>query len=397
MSEQEVPEEARRNYRTPYTDKRKIPTISKYREEQEHRQERAKAFEDRRATIDEEQDDSPQNDRLGAHGQGDSGQEEISPRGEEHDAGAGAGAGREGDDAPKDTSEASAAATDPRQRRKEHHRKRDEAAEREVTDPVTHLPVRIRDYTDDALKEVPENAEHYGSTARTATGLSAKGKKEGELEEELRELRRERARMQALFPPPEFEAVREELVGVQKTGITAGAVGVAVVAVAVMVLERVLGAGLLGRYAPEGMSGSVLSAVKWLMLGGVGAGAVVALVFGIRDWMGKKLDAVWDDEVWEANRVDQSKSSENRDAESVVWLNSLLAAVWPLVNPDLFTSLADTLEDGESEEFPWRILLWRRGSLTLRTQSCRPRSPNSSVWSVWRTSVKGVRAFRYSA
>lgn len=56
-----------------------------------------------------------------------------------------------------------------------------------------------------------------------------------------------------------------------------------------------------------------------------------------------------DNELWEANRDDQNGNTANRnpDAESVIWLNSLLAAVWPLVNPDLFTSVADTLEDGE--------------------------------------------------
>ena len=34
---------------------------------------------------------------------------------------------------------------------------RKERAEREVTDPVTHLPVTIHDFTDEALKEVSYN------------------------------------------------------------------------------------------------------------------------------------------------------------------------------------------------------------------------------------------------
>lgn len=38
--------------------------------------------------------------------------------------------------------------------------------------------------------------------------------------------------------------------------------------------------------------------------------------------------------------------------ESTQWLNSLLASVWSLINPELFTSLADTLEDVMQASLP---------------------------------------------
>ncbi|KAJ5642781.1 meiotically up-regulated protein [Penicillium lividum] len=38
--------------------------------------------------------------------------------------------------------------------------------------------------------------------------------------------------------------------------------------------------------------------------------------------------------------------------ESTQWLNSLLASVWLLVNPDLFSSLVDTLEDSMQASLP---------------------------------------------
>ena len=38
--------------------------------------------------------------------------------------------------------------------------------------------------------------------------------------------------------------------------------------------------------------------------------------------------------------------------ESTQWLNSLLSSVWSLINPDLFTSLADTLEDVMQASLP---------------------------------------------
>ena len=41
-----------------------------------------------------------------------------------------------------------------------------------------------------------------------------------------------------------------------------------------------------------------------------------------------------------------------RETETVAWLNALLGSVWPLINPDLFISLADTLEDVMQASLP---------------------------------------------
>lgn len=337
MSENELPEETQRNYRTPYTDKRKIPTIGKYREEQEARQERARAFEDRQTAGDEEQQSAPPARRLGAEDQGHGGHQEEERQQQQE------GAGND-DDAPQDTSEAAVSSTDAKQRMKERKKKRDDAAEREVTDPVTHLPVRIRDYTNEALEQVPENQEHYGSTPRTATGLSNKSKSAKELDEETSHLRKERAEMQSFFPPPDFDAVKQELMSIKNLGVTVEVVGIVVAVLLVYVVDRLLGSGILQQY---NHSGWLMSSVRWLVLSLIGGGAIVALVLGVRAWTSKRVDAVWEDELWDANQKYHQKDNNGRDAESVAWLNSLLASVWPLVNPDLFTSLADTLEDGE--------------------------------------------------
>jgi hypothetical protein len=40
----------------------------------------------------------------------------------------------------------------------------------------------------------------------------------------------------------------------------------------------------------------------------------------------------------------KNRTEQNRQPESTQWLNSLLSSVWPLVNPELFTSLADMLK-----------------------------------------------------
>lgn len=332
----ELPEDVRRSYRAPYTNKRKIPTIGKYREEQEARLERARAFEDRHLSGDENAHFSPATTRLGLGGQEGTADERTHESGHEDE-----------DDTPRDTSEATAGSTDPRQRIKDRNKKRDDAAEREVTDPVTHLPVRIRDYTNEALEQVPENQEHYGSSIRTATGLSNKSKSAKELEDELSHLRKERAAMQALFPPPDFDAVKQELIDIKKLGVTFELVGMVGVVVLVFAVDRLLGSGFIQTHTISQRTGWVVSTIKWVVLSLTGAGAIAALISGVRDWTTKRIDNVWDDEVWDANSKGQQSGNKGRDAESVAWLNSLLAAVWPLVNPDLFTSLADTLEDGE--------------------------------------------------
>ena len=65
-----------------------------------------------------------------------------------------------------------------------------------------------------------------------------------------------------------------------------------------------------------------------------------ALLYGIRGWLGKKIQAIWEDEVWDSARQQENETQQSNDKmpESVAWLNSLLASIWPLINPDLFTS-----------------------------------------------------------
>ena len=55
---------------------------------------------------------------------------------------------------------------------------------------------------------------------------------------------------------------------------------------------------------------------------------------------------------WQAARAQERATAESPMPESTQWLNSLLSSVWPLINPDLFTSLADTLEDVMQASLP---------------------------------------------
>jgi len=49
---------------------------------------------------------------------------------------------------------------------------------------------------------------------------------------------------------------------------------------------------------------------------------------------------------WDAALSEEdSRSTEGRLPESTAWMNMLLSSVWPLINPDLFASVVDMLED----------------------------------------------------
>ncbi|TKA60971.1 hypothetical protein B0A49_12067 [Cryomyces minteri] len=103
------------------------------------------------------------------------------------------------------------------------------------------------------------------------------------------------------------------------------------------VLEKILGFG------------RTLSAIVVLVVG-LGLGLVV--IRGLQGWVANKVKEVWEDEVWDAERQKGDETANSPTPESTQWLNSVLASIWPLVNPDLFTSLADTLEDVMQASLP---------------------------------------------
>lgn len=346
-----------RRHKTPYTAHHKIPTVKGYREEKEARQEYAQA-----SAHDDDGKDHADEARDMAHkfmhkeenetpGQIENRQDDT---GTQLDAGAqNAGMQQSEDDgAPlEDTSETGAGANDPKAQRKALKKRKDERAERQVTDPVTHLPVKIHDLTSAALKEVPVNERAYGTTERTSTGLSNKKKSRQQLDSETKELQQDYESMDSLFPPPSFDHMKMELVSIYRTGVTVGLGGI-------VALTMVMGSLFFFFHtssittSPEGETRRVVVFSIWVLPLAITLCTAYALVIGVRDWMTRRIQNAWDDEVWESDAEARSKEAESHEPESVVWLNSLLASVWPLINPDLFTSLADTLEDVMQASLP---------------------------------------------
>lgn len=248
----------------------------------------------------------------------------------------------------KETPESAAAELDPRQKRKKmKHMKRNNAG-REVTDPVTHLPVVIHDSTAKELNWVPENEPPPGSNPRTATGFSGRSKTHSQLQKETEETQAQHTGMENLFPPPNFDAAQEKLASIYKTAIAVGSGSVLLVT-----LLMILGSHAIMTMRTTGLANSwtylVLS--SFIILGG---GLVVggALIWALQGWISIRVRDTWDEEVWNAARCAERDTAKSPTPESTQWLNSLLASVWSLINPDLFTSLADTLEDVMQASLP---------------------------------------------
>jgi len=354
MSGKDDAEDSRRRYKAPYTPHHTIPTVQRYREERQARQDEASKGRDaddsdltepetEQGRLAFQQSPQEREKKGGQQGNGDGGKKDVDDEAED------SAADFEDEEPAVDTSEMDPVSLDMKQRRKGMSKRKkdegkDERAERQVTDPVTHLPVTIHDYTSKALKDVAENEPPYGSTTRTATGLSNKTKSNKDLQRERYEADKGQEATQALFPPPEFDKVCQELVDINKLGITVGLIGAVGVFVIAVGAERIL--------SVNNLTNTPVRVAVLLCLGLATVGCICALVRGVRQWMSKKIEDVWDESVWEGNFNSRERHAKAHDNESVTWLNMLLSSVWPLVNPDLLTSLADTLEDVMQASLP---------------------------------------------
>jgi len=247
---------------------------------------------------------------------------------------------------PKDSSEATHSTLDPRQKRKNmKHMQRDHAS-REVTDPVTHLKVKIHDTTDKELRTVPENELPPNFEPKNAGRSSTGSKSQTELDRETDEQQVQHSAMEKLFPPPGFDAAREEI-----TRIYTMAFFVSMFAILLSSVVVLIGGTFFIRN-----TAAPTSWLSLLVLGSLLATSVFAAGGGVfwvlQGWLSNKIKGVWDDELWIAAREQEKATTDSPMPESTQWLNSLLSSVWPLINPDLFTSLADTLEDVMQASLP---------------------------------------------
>lgn len=233
----------------------------------------------------------------------------------------------------KSATEHVASTADPKEKRKVMKKAKRQTGGRVVTDPVTHLPIVIHDQTEKDLKSAPENEPEPGEHHTTATGPQGASKSDDQLDTEAATIQRGFNGVQRLFPPPEFERLKSELAVTYETTIRAGLAIIGVVAASPFLLSA-----LQGRFFPAWPT--VIGLVLFL-------GVTLATAYGMGKWMSKKVEEIVDDEIWDAARRGEQAvlDSDAELPESVQWLNALLASIWPLINPELFSSLIDMVED----------------------------------------------------
>jgi hypothetical protein len=346
MSGVEDAEAQRRKFKAPYTPSHTIPTIQGYKKEREQREAGAEPDEaDERSRRERAQDayqtwkdgeprgEPDHTDVYPTKNQNDPDQDEA----EDTDHQETEDEEEEAKKGFKDTTENGLSERDPKTQRKKMKHRGNDRAEREVTDPVTHLPVSIHDFTGKDLEKTPENVP----PPKTGTGLTSKS--DDELARESVVQKRAHRGMQSLFPTPDFDACGQEIAKIHGRSMTLGLGLVLIVMVGLLLLEKLFGLG--SRFESSALrresAGKSLSSV-FLLLVGAASGAVV--IWAVRNWTDRKLQDVWERHTWEAERQQGKIRAKQDTPESTQWLNEILSSVWPLINPDLFISLADTLE-----------------------------------------------------
>lgn len=262
---------------------------------------------------------------------------------------------KKGQGPDKSATETAAGATNAKDKRKAMKKTKRHGAGREVTDPVTHLPITIHDQTDKDLNSVPENAPEPGTHHTTATGPQGQSKSQDELDHESQTMQHGYNGLQRLFPPPDFDDTRRELGAIYQQAVYVGAGIIAAVFVVSTLLPSFIGA--------RSMLPSLAVLSPLALLAVIGAGR----------WAKKKTDELFDDETWDAAAREEQAMLQNDEQipESVQWLNSLFSSIWPLVNPDLFTSLVDQIEDVMQASLPKVIKMVAIDDMGQGTESMR--------------------------
>ncbi|KAI1331986.1 hypothetical protein F5Y16DRAFT_358262 [Xylariaceae sp. FL0255] len=298
-----------------------------------------------RPTASQEFSESENDVRMDAQTNGKAEDKEEQPSGKEqqHD-----------DSNEKTATEHAASTSDPKEKRKIMKKKKRHGEGREVTDPVTHLPLTIHDQTDKDLNSIPENEGEPGTKPSTSTGPAGASKSQEELQLEQERVQKGYNGMQRLFPPPEFDITRQALASLYQKAVCAG-----LAVMGLLTIPFILNP--LHLFVQDAPRWSDQETNEWLpppwstalsLLWFFGLGTITIL--GLGRWVNKRTNDIFDDEVWAASRREENAilSNDEELPESVQWLNSLVGSIWPLINPDLFASLVDQIEDVMQASLP---------------------------------------------
>ncbi|EFI28597.1 meiotically up-regulated 190 protein [Coprinopsis cinerea okayama7 len=223
--------------------------------------------------------------------------------------------------------------------------------DREVTDPVTHLPVRIHDATDVELERIPPppslTEDRKEKQRRDIRLPRLEEKTLGDIVNEMTE------NDNFWWDDPLGDQNRTR---VQTAIIAAAAAGFG--GLAGLFVYRFL--GLLFGHA--GFLVHTFSAIVGSTLLAVAVGCCALSFHTLQDKKPRRPDKASKhpkaDPFHSIHAFGKSKgfsSHPDSDPESAIWLNGFLKSVWPLINPGLFTAVCDMLEDSLQASLPAMI------------------------------------------
>lgn len=350
----------RKDYKPPHSVKHKIPTIAQYRDFK-HRQ---------RAELTSEQPDSSNfphtsDANVSAQVPGASQDADLSvPTSFSHQQPKADDKINSDNSSLRDPSES--LQPDQKQRRQQMKSRSHENIRRKVTDPVTHLPVVIHDFTSKDVQSFLPNdcAENDGNLStdyneplsndgKPVSLLKVHQRADSNVDDAYRYQQSGLESMLERFPPPAFEDARSELNRVHTSSMTLHVCVLAAAGIAWLLgsCSVPLSIGKAGQ-SLQASSLKALLALIVIPLAGFG-------MWTIHTWARNQIQAIWEDAVWAAQHSKAKMDTAQGSRESTLWLSSLIGKIWPLVNPDLFASVADTLEVCSSRD-------WRHNSLSLQ-------------------------------
>ncbi|KAJ7155513.1 hypothetical protein C8R43DRAFT_922812 [Mycena crocata] len=190
-------------------------------------------------------------------------------------------------------------------------------SERTVTDPVTHLNLPVHDSTIDELQAVSTRS----STPSTEDAPNL-----------------DRFRHSQMTGVIDAESRKDWVDDVRKTKIQTATIAAAAAFVGssvILVLSRIL------RGAMVGWAGSLFTSAMC----GIVALLAAACVFYF-----------WNPEIPNVHLDgEETQLHKPESPETAVWFNALLRSLWPIVNPSLFISVSDMLEDALQASLPKMI------------------------------------------
>lgn len=262
---------------------------------------------------------------------------------------------REREELAQDTSQSHVQGTsDPRQRRKQMKHSSASRVEREVTDPVTHLPVKIHDFTTEDMKDVEiegrdDDGDGIEDDEDPDVSLSDKRdsrRTSSSMEQASRTQDREHRELYHRFPPPNFNKARGELMRIHKKAAILLVASMVTIATIILTVELLVPDHVLT--LDHKLDPRYVLAAEFL----VGLLLVTTSMSVVSSWSQNQVGAIWEDAVWHAQKVQSQKALHSSPKETTLWLTKLIGSIWPIINPDLFTGLSDTLEDVMQASLP---------------------------------------------